>query len=109
MELDQALFPNQKDCHGTHTITCPAWYVVEHNRIYKNGKNVWIDGYWKGALRDVKRNLDEGKERRIEEKDTVINHIKTEGGQKKNGHKKYIKICNETYDIDDYRNIIHCR
>ena len=36
MELDQALFPNQKDCHGTHTITCPAWYVVEHNRIYKN-------------------------------------------------------------------------
>jgi hypothetical protein len=50
------------------------------------------------------------KGRGTEKEDQKINHIEAEeGGQKKNGHKKYIKIRNKTYDIDDYRNIIHCR
>ena len=45
-----------------HTL---CWYVIGHTRHYKSGKNVWIDGYWKGPLRDTKKNFDEGRERII--------------------------------------------
>ncbi len=30
------------------------WYVTGHWREYKNGKKVFIQGYWKGALRNMK-------------------------------------------------------
>lgn len=45
-----------------HTL---CWYVIGHTRHYKSGKKVWIDGYWKGPLRDTKKNLDDGRERII--------------------------------------------
>ncbi len=45
-----------------HTL---VWYVIGHWRHYANGKKVFIKPYWKGALRDLKRNLDE-REREIE-------------------------------------------
>ena len=31
------------------------WYVTGHWREYKNGKTVFIQGYWKGALRETKK------------------------------------------------------
>jgi len=31
-----------------------VWYVTGHWRTYKSGKRVFIQGYWKGALRDAK-------------------------------------------------------
>lgn len=45
-----------------HTL---CWYVIGHTRHYKSGKKVWIDGYWKGPLRNTKKNLDDGRERII--------------------------------------------
>lgn len=35
---------------------CLAWYVIGHWRTYKNGNKVFIMPYWKGALRDLKKN-----------------------------------------------------
>ena len=37
---------------------CLSWYVIGHYRQYKNGHRVFIQGYWKGELRELKRNLD---------------------------------------------------
>ncbi len=45
-----------------HTL---AWYVIGHWRHYQSGNRVFIKGYWKGILRDLKRNLDEGRDRII--------------------------------------------
>ena len=42
-----------------HDINCLCWYVSGHFRHYKNGKKVFIQPYWKGALRDIKKNLDD--------------------------------------------------
>lgn len=38
---------------------CLSWYVIGHYREYKNGKRIFIQGYWKGELRALKRNFDE--------------------------------------------------
>lgn len=38
---------------------CLVWYVIGHWRTYKNGKQVFIQPYWKGELREIKRNLNE--------------------------------------------------
>lgn len=43
-----------------HTL---CWYVIGHYRTYKSGKKVWVHGYWKGPLRELQKNLDEGRER----------------------------------------------
>lgn len=40
------------------------WYVIGHWRNYANGKKVFIQPYWKGALRHLKMDLD-GREREI--------------------------------------------
>lgn len=44
---------------------CLAWYVVGHWRHYKDGSVTWINGYWKGKLRELKRNVDLGRNRRV--------------------------------------------
>lgn len=43
-----------------HTM---CWYVIGHYRCYSSGKKTWINGYWKGPLRELQKNLDEGRER----------------------------------------------
>ena len=43
----------------TYQRKCLSWYVIGHWREYKNGKKVFIQGYWKGQLRSLKQNLDE--------------------------------------------------
>ena len=43
-----------------------AWYVIGHIRHYKNGTKKFIQGYWKGPLREFKRNFDT-RERIIDE------------------------------------------
>ena len=45
-----------------HTM---CWYVIGHYRHYKTGKTVFIKGYWKGPMRQLQKNLDEGRERLI--------------------------------------------
>lgn len=42
-----------------------AWYVIGHWRHYKNGKTVFVKGYWKGILRQARMNFDQGRERII--------------------------------------------
>ena len=65
-DINEALFPNQDKTKGTHVITCPVWWVIGHWRVYKKkNTKIWIKGYWKGNMRDVKRNLDEGRDREI--------------------------------------------
>lgn len=44
---------------------CLCWYVIGHWRHYKNGKSVYIKGYWKGELRELERNLDKGRHRKL--------------------------------------------
>ena len=39
------------------------WYVIGHWRTYKNGKRVFVQPHWKGALRDTK--LTQSREREI--------------------------------------------
>ena len=45
-----------------HTL---CWYVIGHYRHYSSGKKTWINGYWKGPLRELQKNLDEGRERML--------------------------------------------
>lgn len=40
-----------------------VWYVIGHWRTYKNGKRVFVQPHWKGALRDT--NLTQSREREI--------------------------------------------
>lgn len=40
-----------------------CWYVIGHWRNNNNGTKTFINGYWKGPLRRLKRNLDDGRER----------------------------------------------
>lgn len=55
---------------------CLAWYVIGHWRTYKDGKKVFVMPYWKGALRDLKQNMDgDEREREI---DFDRNHIEEE-------------------------------
>lgn len=45
-----------------HTL---CWYVCGHWRHYQSGRMTFIKGYWKGRMRDAKRNLDDGRIRQI--------------------------------------------
>lgn len=44
---------------------CMAWYVIGHWRHYKDGREIFIQPYWKGALRDLRRNADGDSRQRI--------------------------------------------
>lgn len=50
---------------------CLCWYVIGHWREYTGGKKVFIQGYWKGALRELKKNMDDGRERVIEKEAAI--------------------------------------
>ena len=52
----------QRRSKGDVNWKCPLWWVRGHWRN-NPGKRVFIKGYWKGAMRDVQRVLDEGRER----------------------------------------------
>ena len=60
-DIDVALNNEDKKIHRK-TL---AWYVIGHWRHLKSGKRIFIQGYWKGELRDLKKNLDECRERII--------------------------------------------
>ncbi len=51
--------------HPNYTRKTLAWYVIGHWRTCRNGKRIFVNGFWKGALRDMHRNLDEGRERKV--------------------------------------------
>lgn len=61
-DVSQVINGGQKRSINRH---CLSWYVIGHYRQYKNGHRVFIQGYWKGELRELKRNLD-SRERIVE-------------------------------------------
>lgn len=62
--LDEAVLDRETAKEGINRKTL-VWYVCGHFRHYKNGRIIFIQPYWKGALRAVKRNLDSGRDREI--------------------------------------------
>lgn len=55
---------------------CLAWYVIGHWREYKSGKRIFIQGFWKGALRETKANQDLGRNRLIESEADICQSLK---------------------------------
>ena len=49
-----------RDIQSKRSFTrhCKAWFVLGHWRQYKDGHRTFIQGYWKGPLREYKRNFD---------------------------------------------------
>lgn len=45
------LLPKTTDGTGKRKMRCPYWRVIGHWRTYKNGRRVFIKGYWKGPNR----------------------------------------------------------
>ena len=64
--LDGAESTFSYDDHKKINRKCLCWYVIGHWREYKNGNKIFIQGYWKGALRNAKKNYDDGRERIID-------------------------------------------
>ena len=60
--IDEALYGHG---HRDFERKTMAWYVIGHWRQYKNGTRKFINGYWKGPLREMKRNLDGGRVRQL--------------------------------------------
>ena len=50
--------------------TALIWWVIGHWRFYKNGKKTFIQGYWKGKLRELKIPIPE-REREIAQLETA--------------------------------------
>lgn len=48
-----------------YTRRTMAWYVIGHWSHSRNGKRYFVNGYWKGPLRALKKNLDSGRDRKI--------------------------------------------
>jgi hypothetical protein len=65
-DMDEVLRPNRT--YNRHSM---AWYVIGHHRTCHSGKKIFIQGYWKGALRDIKKNQDAGRERIIDVEETT--------------------------------------
>lgn len=61
-----------RDKGQEYTRRTLVWYVIGHWRHYASGKKVFVQPYWKGALRHLKMDLD-GREREIiiQEEETV--------------------------------------
>lgn len=61
-DIDEALYGHG---HRDFERKTMAWYVIGHWRQYKNGTRKFINGYWKGPLREIKCNLDGGRVRQL--------------------------------------------
>lgn len=59
-DIEAALYGTGRE-FTRHTL---VWYVIGHWRCYADGRKVFIQPYWKGALRELKMNLDD-REREI--------------------------------------------
>lgn len=62
--VETDIFDRETSTDGVDRKTL-SWYVVGHWRNYQSGKKSFVKGYWKGPLRHLERNLDDGRERRL--------------------------------------------
>lgn len=68
-KMDREISINHED---KHKKKMPLWHVTGHWRTYKRtGKRIFVQGYWKGPLREYKY-TDEPREREIVRPDDVI-------------------------------------
>lgn len=69
-ELDRLIYGDRTaKSYNRHAL---VWYVIGHWRTYHNGKKVFVQPHWKGALRETK--ISETREREI------ITTVENEGG-----------------------------
>lgn len=68
MEFDNMMYDGsdikdseKKNKIARHTL---VWYVIGHWRTFKDGKKTFVQPHWKGALKDIKKNIDD-RERKI--------------------------------------------
>ncbi len=61
-EVEEAICGGSGRQINRHTL---VWYVIGHWRHYSNGTKVFVKGYWKGTLRNLKQNIDKGRNRII--------------------------------------------
>ena len=54
-QLEDLMYGENKKHQKRH---CLVWYVIGHWRTYQDGRKTFIQPYWKGALRQIKKNLD---------------------------------------------------
>ena len=59
--VESDIFQTSTDGSVERKTLC--WYVIGHWRNYSNGKKTFVKPYWKGPLRHMERNLDQGRER----------------------------------------------
>ena len=55
LDIERFLYGGDKSYNRRALV----WYVIGHWRHYSDGKKVFVQPYWKGALRDIKKNLDD--------------------------------------------------
>ena len=71
-KMDREISINHED---KHKKKMPLWHVTGHWRTYKRtGKKIFVQGYWKGPLREYKY-TDEPREREIVQYDDVVDNI----------------------------------
>lgn len=63
-ELDELIYGKQDGEKKTIKRTALVWYVIGHWRAYQNGRKIFIQPFWKGALRELKKPMPE-REREI--------------------------------------------
>lgn len=63
-EVRSDIFETATDGDGFERKTL-SWYVIGHWRNYRNGKKTFVNGYWKGPLRQAKMNSDSGRIREV--------------------------------------------
>lgn len=70
-KMDREISINHED---KHKKKMPLWHVTGHWRTYKTGKRIFVQGYWKGPLREYKY-TDEPREREIVQYDNIVDNI----------------------------------
>ena len=71
-KMDREISINHED---KHKKKMPLWHVTGHWRTYKKtGKRIFVQGYWKGPLREYKY-TDEPREREIVQYDNIVDNI----------------------------------
>ena len=65
-EIEEAIYGKVNCIDGKRKLNRRAlvWYVVGHWRTYKNGKKIFVQPYWKGALKELKKAIPD-RERQI--------------------------------------------
>jgi hypothetical protein len=68
-QLESAIYGENK-AFNRHAL---IWYVIGHWRKYPDGRKVFIQPYWKGALRETKKPIENRERQIIHKKESIAN------------------------------------